>query len=223
MNDHIGTAHMTQGDLTTFTLDRFGNQNSALALNGGWTQVPAGIYFDTPEFTISVWVYPQQVGSWARVIDFGNGQGINSIYLSLSDGSDCMPVAVVTDPLFYVVSSQRCTLNQWQLLTATFDGRAMKIYINTTLTATYNLSSNVVIPSLNRTKNYVGKSNLNGDGYSFSYIDELRFYNKSLTQSQINELMLLYDENNRTDFKSSTTKITPITTTTISLGKTKDS
>ena len=55
MLDQIGMAHMTQGILTKFVEDRFCNPNSALALNGGWTQVPPGVYFDTPEFTI--WVY----------------------------------------------------------------------------------------------------------------------------------------------------------------------
>ena len=79
MNDEIGTAHMTQGSLNLFVSDRFGNANSALALNGRWTQVPSGVYFDSPEFTISVWVYPQQVGSHARIIDFGNGQASDNI------------------------------------------------------------------------------------------------------------------------------------------------
>jgi hypothetical protein len=70
MLDEIGLAHMTQGNLTSFTTDRFGNENSALALNGGWTQVPQSIYFDTPEFSISVWIYPQNAESWSRVVDF---------------------------------------------------------------------------------------------------------------------------------------------------------
>ena len=34
---------MKQGALTSFTSDRFGNANSALALNGGWAQVPSGV------------------------------------------------------------------------------------------------------------------------------------------------------------------------------------
>ena len=37
MLDQIGMANMIQGNLTSFTLDRFGNANSALALNGGYT------------------------------------------------------------------------------------------------------------------------------------------------------------------------------------------
>jgi hypothetical protein len=42
---------MTQRNATYFTLDRFGNKNSALALNGSWIHVPPGIYFDTQGFT----------------------------------------------------------------------------------------------------------------------------------------------------------------------------
>ena len=40
MKDVVGGDDMTQGSLTSFAADRFGNVNSALALNGGWTQVP---------------------------------------------------------------------------------------------------------------------------------------------------------------------------------------
>jgi hypothetical protein len=56
MFDDIGDAHMTQGSLTTFSTDRFGNANTALNLNGGWTQVPSGFYFNAPAFTISTWI-----------------------------------------------------------------------------------------------------------------------------------------------------------------------
>jgi hypothetical protein len=214
MNDSIGSAHMTQGNLTTFTFDRFGNQNSALALNGGWTQVQAGIYFDTPEFTISAWIMPQQIGSWAKLFDFGNGQWVDNIYLSLSNGSDCVPIVVIDAlKLFAVKSTQRCTLNQWQLLTATFDGQTITIYINATLTAANTLSSNTLMPRLIRTLNYIGKSNSIADGYSYSIIDELRFYNKSLTQCEISELMFDNGENNITACMSTTTKAATSATT----------
>ena len=43
MLDQIGSSHLMQGNLTNFTMDRFGCSNSALALNGGWTQVPSGV------------------------------------------------------------------------------------------------------------------------------------------------------------------------------------
>ena len=75
MFDEKGMAHMFQGSRTTFTRDRFGNSNSSLSLIGSWTQVPGGVYFNTVEFTFSLWIYPQQVSSpnGARIIDFANG------------------------------------------------------------------------------------------------------------------------------------------------------
>jgi hypothetical protein len=89
MQDVIGSAHMTQGALTTFTSDRFGNPNSALALDTGYTIVPSGVYFNTPAFTISVWVYPKLiVGAWPRVIDFSNGAATKTIMFAISSSNN---------------------------------------------------------------------------------------------------------------------------------------
>jgi hypothetical protein len=87
MLDEIGGAHMTQGSATTFVADRFGNANAALNLNGGWTRVPSGIYFNTPAFTISTWIYPQTIGSWARLVDFGNGAYSNNVVFAIGSPS----------------------------------------------------------------------------------------------------------------------------------------
>ena len=59
------------------------------------------------------------------------------------------------------------------------------------------------MPPLNRTQNYVGKSSLNWDGYSHSFIDDLRFYNKSLTHQEIVDLIMMnYDVKNATTASS---------------------
>ncbi len=63
MSDHIGSAHMTLGSGVSYTMDRFGIQFEALALNNGWTHVPRGIYFDRHEFTIAAWIWPQNIGA----------------------------------------------------------------------------------------------------------------------------------------------------------------
>jgi hypothetical protein len=206
MNDYIGSAHMIQGSSTTFTLDRFGNNNSALALNGGWTQVPAGIYFNTLEFTISVWVYPKQIGSWSRVIDFTSGVSDDNIILTLDSFYTKCPCGEIRSLLMSITSSSLClTLNQWQLLTATFDGTTFSIYINGTLSVMGTKSSSYSqLPSLNRNQNFIGKSNAGPpNGYSHSYLDDLRFYNKSLTQQEIVNLIVMNDVSN--DICSTTT------------------
>jgi hypothetical protein len=193
MTDQIGTSHMIQGEKTTFVVDRFGCPNSALALNQGWTRVPSGIYFNTPQITISAWILPQQLGSWSRLIDFGNGGTADNINV---------PIAyfVLPKPSFYIfsgtpppalmtISSQNLTLDQWQLLTVTHDGTFSRIYINGTQVA--SLNQVYTLPTVNRTNCYIGKSYnaASGDGISNSYFDDLRFYNKALTQTEILQLM----------------------------------
>jgi len=190
MNDVIGSSDMIQGSLTNFTFDRFYNLNSALALNGGWTRVPSGIYFDTPEFTISVWIYPQQVGYGSRILDFGNGPSADNIVLaiSLKDSlKDYFQIFSGTAQIFLEQSPQNLTLNKWQFLTFTFNGTNAYIYLNGTLTTKSN--QNFTLSILNRTNCLIGKSNWATDKYSSSYLDDLRFYNKSLTQTEILELM----------------------------------
>jgi hypothetical protein len=194
MRDVIGSAHMTQGNFTSFTMDRFGNINSALALNGGWTQVPSGVYLNTPEFTISVWIYPSGVGHWSRLIDFGNGQSDN-IILSLSHGSSLQPYFEFysgSNNVFHTISSKLIIINQWQFLTATFNGTNSTIYLNGTKIADSNAKSFTRPFNLSRSNCYIGKSNWPDNQYSSSYLDDLRFHNKSLNQEEINELMNSY-------------------------------
>ena len=191
MKDLIGSSHMIPGNFTSFIEDRFGCLNSSLALNGGWTQVPSDIYFDSPEFTISVWVYPTQTIPDARIIDFGNGPSSDNIIISLSDGTSLKPYIALysgSNRNLFASSTTSLFLNQWQLLAYSFNGSTSSIYLNGTLTGQSFQSYSM--PALNRTNCYIGKSNWASNGYSDSYLDDLRFYNKSLTQEEIiNEIM----------------------------------
>ena len=192
MKDVIGSANMIQGNLTSFSSNRFGCPNSALALNTGWTQVPPGVYFNTPQFTISVWVYPSNVGDDARVFDFGYGQLVDSIILSLSFGNSLKPYLTIFSGStleFTVISSQNLVLNQWQFLVVTFDGTNVQIYLNGVVTAG-NSNQNTLLTTKSRSKCYIGKSNWDSQGFSDSYLDDLRFYNQSLTQSDILEILM---------------------------------
>ncbi len=92
MKDVIGSADMTtQGSLTSFSVDRFDRVNSALALNGSFTRVPLGVYFDTLELSISVWIYPMNVSSYSRIIDFGKGPSADNLVLALSSKNTSRP------------------------------------------------------------------------------------------------------------------------------------
>ena len=193
MSDLVGGAHMTQGSLTSFTFDRFGNPNSALALNGGFTQVPAGLIFNSAQFSTSAWVKPSQVGSWARVFDFGNVNLLlvpsQFVQLSFSDYGSMQPSMVVygTSQNTKAISSNVLTLETWHFLATTFNGSHLILYVDGGI-----VSVSVVldpIAKVQRKSNYFGKSNMVGDGVSHSILDDIRFYNISLSQEQVLQLM----------------------------------
>jgi len=198
MLDVIGSAHMTQGNLTSFTTDRFGYANSALALNGGWTQVPPGIYLDTPEFTISVWIFPQNADSWSRVFDFANGCHLDQIELTQVRNAvqNKGPYIELFDSTNLILSATAVSIMTpltWHFLVATFDGSSFYIYIDGNLVAQSNSLASTVVkiipPSVTRLYNYIGKSNCIENGFSFSYIDDLKFYNRSFDLNEVNHLM----------------------------------
>ena len=184
MTDQIGTANMTQGASTKFTSDRFNCPNSALALNGGWARVPAGIYFSDPQFTVSVWILPHQLGTWCRLFDFGNGWRTDNICVTLAAGNPLQPSLFLYSPTEYAfISSQYLTYDQWQFFAITFDGVNSIFYINGTQVAK-KTDQAYSLPRITRTNCYIGKP-FDAAGYSYSFLDDLRFYKKALTQQEI--------------------------------------
>ena len=217
MNDAVSTAHMTQGAKTRFTADRFGCANQALDLNGGYTQVPSGVYFETPQFSISVWIYPMNVGSWARVIDFGDG-GYNNIVFAIQNSFNSCPVLQIFYPGFLSITSKievdsntPLKMSQWQLLTLTFDGTNFIMYINAVQSV--KLKNAYSMTTVSRSSNYIGKSYFTGnlihiaDGVSYSYLDDLRFFSSCLTK---NDVLSLMNENSSICMTTSYTE-TPFT------------
>lgn len=191
MLDYIDAADMTQGSSISFVSDRFGNSNSSLALNDGWTQIPSDVYFDTPEFTISAWVYPIKIGKYARLIDFGNAYQIDNIILRLDSGSDNKPKFFIfpgfRSPSDSVSFKKSLALNLWHHLSVTFDGNRLRSYLDGTLEDdtkyTYTMPQSLV-----RANNYFGKSIKAGVTFLQLYLDDVRFYSKSLNQNEIMDL-----------------------------------
>lgn len=65
------------------TFDRFNNSNNSLKLNNSHATVPPGDYFDR-NFTITEWVKVNEIASYSRFLDFGNGAESNNVVLSFS-------------------------------------------------------------------------------------------------------------------------------------------
>ena len=182
----------------SFNTDRFGNPNEALDLINGYTFLTPGYFFTSPQFSISLWIYPN---GWSPsnsvLLDFGNGNANGNSFLD-----DIILYQVSTDLigpnvkiynsstlLINAESSMGLVTNQWQLLTVTYDGVNASIYINDALTASVQLTYS--LPVIMRMNNYFGASSTNIYQHSSMRLDDIRFYNISLTLNQIVNIMAI--------------------------------
>ncbi|HAM97557.1 MAG TPA: hypothetical protein DCQ26_03010 [Marinilabiliales bacterium] len=88
----------------------------------------------------------------------------------------------------YLIGENIWTPNNWYFLVGTFDGEQMKLYVNSELIISKTIHGSIdTFPE----HLFIGKSN-NSDNYMRGTLDEIRIYNKSLTES---EIVQLYIEN----------------------------
>ena len=197
MKDVKNSADMTQEGHIYYIEDRFGNEKSALALNGAWTQIPSGVYFNTTEITISVWIYPQQIETNSIIFSFGNdstnfGRAINF----LLNGQSTRPYfsSYSKHGSFEVLSKESLVLDEWQFLSFTFNGTHARMYLNGQILTELIENFNFKLDSLFRTTCNIGLdvnfANKIEYKNSWLYLDDLRFYNKSLAKEEINEIFV---------------------------------
>ena len=189
VKDSIGTAHLYNGTNASLTYDRFGYDNSALRLNLGYYSVPAGIYFNG-SFTTSVWVNAKSFNRHARVFDFSvNGPFTDNIIFGLFYGAS----AKTFSEIYYGASfssilycNTSIVLNEWIHLAVAFEGSLAKIYFNGIFCSS---SSQYQPKNIPRLVNYIGKSTWASDDLANAVYDELRIYDRVLTQNEIYSLM----------------------------------
>ena len=192
VKDSIGDADLYGGENAALTIDRFGQSNSALSLSNGYYKVPAGVYFSGTQLTIMAWVKVRSNHINPRLIDFGNGQYIENVVLTISQSTNGKPYFWFQSgsDSFSSSSSKTLILNQWQHLSCVFSFPLCSIYIDgiEVQTAAWNVPNlSFSLKNVVRTLNYVGRSNwyMNGDLDADADFDDLKFFNRALTQTEI--------------------------------------
>jgi len=124
MYDCVGSKHMVQGASYSLGSDRNGWSMDSISLQGGYTVFPNDVYFNGP-FTIAAWIYPLSLGSWARVVDIGNGVANNNVLFAITAGNSNQLALHLFDSGSYalvVQATTSVTYGTWQFVTATYDG-----------------------------------------------------------------------------------------------------
>ena len=162
----------------TWTTGQYGQ---ALSFNGSGARVTvndAATLDLTNGMTLEAWVYPTAVGGWRDVIY----KEINDIYYLMgSSQNGSLPSVGGTFATTAAFGTTSLPLNTWTHLAGTYDGAMMRLYVNGV-----QVSSRAQTGSIHTS---TGVLSIGGDGLYGQYwagrIDEVRIYNRALSQAQI--------------------------------------
>ena len=223
VNDVIDGANMigpTPAGSATLTADRFGNVNSAIHFNNSYYTVPSGIYF-YGDFTLAVWLKIYRLSAYQVLLDFGNTAQTNNVWISPIDSNQRHTLIQMYDPSQYdstyfcscssYLGTTAVTLNAWFLLVLTLSGTTANLYLNGTLTNTFTgffVPTNTI-----RNVNYIGVDSF-GSAKLITDLDDLRIYNRTLNQTEINTLLTMTSSQTTTTSTSNSTTLLTTTTST---------
>ena len=190
LNDLVGSENGFGGSNAILTSDKYGLPSSALDLSTGYIQLPSNVYFNS-EYTVTAWLKIRSFKSNSRIIEIGNGCQNDSVIFALSNlktGQLSMKFVVgssVTSGIFNLVSPNISPLNTWIHVAFVLSKTSSIIYVNGKAQIQYPNNGNIIPRNVTRTKNYIGRSNCADDTNADAIIDELKIFNRALTQSEI--------------------------------------
>jgi hypothetical protein len=189
MNENSGTTIKdSSGSLNngvivnaTWTAGKFGQ---ALWFNGtnAWVTVNSAASLNlTNHMTLEAWVYPASTSGWRTII---MREPAANYYLDSSNGSftGSGPSAGVNNGANRdVYGSTSLPVNTWTHLAATWDGTTLRVYVNGAQVASQAIGSTILAST---SPLRLGGNSIWGE-YFNGKIDEVRIYNRTLSQSEI--------------------------------------
>jgi hypothetical protein len=138
-------------------------------------------------FTVSAWVYPHSLAGSRVVLTDGDSLVANTnfiLYASFSGGGNAFFGMDMKSGSWCDSGSYGISINNWYLLTGVYDGSSATLYVNGVNRSSGSCAS---LPDIDTTGLYVG-SWANGDGEFDGVIDEVMFFNRSLSGGEVRAL-----------------------------------
>jgi glucose/arabinose dehydrogenase len=161
-----------------------GKYGAALSFNGAnsWVTVGDSNSLDlTNGLTLEAWVQPAALGTTWRTVIFKERPG-GMVYSLYANQDTSRPVGqVFTGAERNVTGTAALGLNVWTHLGSTYDGANLRLYVNGVLVATTAVTGAM---SASTGVLRIGGNSIWNEWFSGA-IDEVRVYNRALSQSQI--------------------------------------
>ncbi|MGR9108895.1 MAG: LamG-like jellyroll fold domain-containing protein, partial [Gammaproteobacteria bacterium] len=179
------------GTITDAVRTANGRYGNALQFDGvtAWVTIPDSPSLDlSTGLTLEAWVYPQSQSNGARtaILKETPGGAVYTLYANYTIFTTQyinFPFSSFFNGQYRVVKgSSQLPANQWTHLASTYDGQTQKFYINggqidsRSETALINTSNGVL---------RIGGNSIWGE-YFVGYIDEVRVYNRGLSDVELN-------------------------------------
>jgi hypothetical protein len=169
-----------RGAIGSATWTASGKYGSALSFNGASARVTvadANSLDLTTGMTLEAWVNPTAGGGWRDVIY----KGPDDIYYLMGSSDNGTPSIGGTFSPNPLRGSSSLPMNTWSHLAATYDGTAMRLYVNGVLVSNVAQAGSIQVST--------GALTIGGDALYGQYfsgrIDEVRVYNRALSAAEI--------------------------------------
>ena len=184
-DDESGNNNNGTENGVTLTTDRFGNGNSAYSFDGVDDYITASFTEKPISGTISVWIRHNSPTGLAHLVDGSESCGRFTFSLSESKPYQSMQYNSCVDLDEHSLnSSTTIPENNWSFLTFIWGTSGRQIYINGLLTDSNNYTG-----TSSSSGNLVFGRKLNPiSSYYNGIIDDIRIYNRALSESEIQQL-----------------------------------
>ena len=168
-------------------LGKYGKSLAFDSTNSSYIEIPGSAILDLQAFTISVWVKTDDYDRSMFLFEKSSNNTVNSQYNLFFENDNTLTYRVVDDisNMYSVSVSSPAHLipDVWQHIVVTYDGTDQSLFIEGELVASE--TPEVTLASNPGGKAYIG-AHAPGDGYYFhGQIDDLKFYNFAITESQV--------------------------------------
>ncbi|WP_329236401.1 NEW3 domain-containing protein [Actinoallomurus sp. NBC_01490] len=184
----------------TWGAGRIGNavQLGGTDSGGGHIRLPQGVLAGAREATVACWVKLTSSPRWLRVFDFGFDR---VTYMFLTQGTKLRPPELTDNMLMFAITingsgaEQRLhapplPTGEWKHLAVTLSGTdgGGRLYVDGVQVDANPAMDLVPMYLGDTTRNYIGRSQVEGDPYLPGAVDDFRVYGRALPESRIRTL-----------------------------------